>query len=49
MKKLSKKVGGRYVDGFVFVVPKKKLAEYRKMAQLGAKVWKKYGVTENLP
>jgi len=46
MKKLSKKVGGRYVDGFVFVVPKKKLAEYRKMAQLGAKVWKKYGALD---
>lgn len=33
----------KYVDGFVLVVPKKKVAEYRKMAQQGAKIWKKYG------
>jgi len=36
----------KYVDGFVFVVPKKKLAEYRKMAQLGRKMWKKYGALD---
>lgn len=36
----------KYVDGFVFVVPKKKLAEYRKMAELGKKVWKKYGALD---
>jgi uncharacterized protein YbaA (DUF1428 family) len=33
----------RYVDGFVIAVPKKKLGTYRKMARLGAKVWKKHG------
>ncbi len=33
----------RYVDGFVLVVPKKKVAEYRKMAREGSKVWMKYG------
>jgi len=32
-----------YVDGFVLPVPKKKLAAYRKMAQLGAQVWKDHG------
>lgn len=32
-----------YVDGFVFTVPKKNLAEYKKMAQLGAKVWMAHG------
>lgn len=36
----------KYVDGFVFVVPKKKLAEYRKMAQLGKKMWMKYGALD---
>ena len=36
----------KYVDGFVFVVPKKNLAAYRKMAQWGAKMWKKYGALE---
>ena len=32
-----------YVDGFVLVVPKKNLEEYRKMAKGGAKIWLKYG------
>jgi alkaline phosphatase len=35
-----------YVDGFLLVVPKKKLAAYRKMATLGAKMWKKYGALD---
>lgn len=33
----------KYVDGFVLVVPKKKIAEYRKMAQEGKKIWMKHG------
>lgn len=36
----------RYVDGFVIAVPKKNLAAYRKMAKLGAKVWKEHGALE---
>lgn len=36
----------KYVDGFVLPVPKKNIASYRKMAALGAKVWKKYGALE---
>lgn len=36
----------RYVDGFVIPVPKKKLDAYRKMAKLGAKVWKELGALE---
>jgi uncharacterized protein YbaA (DUF1428 family) len=36
----------RYVDGFVIAVPKKKLGTYRKMARLGAKVWKEHGALE---
>lgn len=35
------KVG--YVDGFVLVVPKNKLAQYRKMAKGGSKTWLKHG------
>lgn len=37
---------GKYVDGFVIPVAKKKLPAYRKMAQVGAKVWKKHGALE---
>ncbi|OGK19153.1 RNA signal recognition particle [Candidatus Roizmanbacteria bacterium RIFCSPLOWO2_12_FULL_40_12] len=36
----------RYVDGFVLVVPKKKLAAYKRMAALGGKMWKKYGALD---
>ncbi len=35
-----------YVDGFVLVVLKKDLAAYRKMASLGARVWKKHGALD---
>jgi len=37
---------GKYVDGFVLVVPKKRVAEYRKMARDGGKMWMKYGALE---
>lgn len=37
---------GRYVDGFVIAIPKKNLHAYRKMAKLGAKVWKEHGALE---
>lgn len=37
----KKQVG--YIDGFVFVVPKDKLAAYRKMAREGKDVWMKNG------
>lgn len=33
----------KYVDGFVFTVKKTKLAEYKKMAAIGKKVWMKHG------
>lgn len=36
----------RYVDGFVIALPKKNLGTYRKMAKLGAKVWKDHGALE---
>lgn len=36
----------KYVDGFVLVVPEKNLPAYRKMAEEGGKIWKKYGALE---
>ena len=42
---MAKNTAG-YVDGFVLTVPKKKLAEYRKMAQEAEKMWKKYGALD---
>jgi uncharacterized protein YbaA (DUF1428 family) len=33
----------RYVDGFVLTIPKKRLAEYKKMATEAADVWMKFG------
>jgi alkaline phosphatase len=35
-----------YIDGFVFVVPKKKFAAYKKMAKDGARLWMKHGAVE---
>jgi len=35
-----------YVDAFVLPVPTAKLDEYRKMAELGAKLWMEYGALE---
>ncbi len=40
-KKIIKK--SNYVDGFVLIVPKNKVAEYRKMAAGAAKIWMKHG------
>lgn len=37
---------GKYVDGFVFTVPKKNLAAYKKMAKDGAAGWKKFGALD---
>lgn len=37
---------GKYVDGFVIVMPKKNIEAYRKMATLGAKVWRKHGALD---
>lgn len=36
----------KYVDGFVLVVPKNKVAEYKKMAKEGAATWMKYGALQ---
>lgn len=32
-----------YVDGFVLAVPKKKLAEYQRMAKKSGKIWMEHG------
>ncbi len=37
---------GQYVDGYVLVVPKKKLLAYKKMASKGAKLWMKHGALD---
>ena len=36
----------RYVDGFVLPLPKKNIKAYRRMAQLGSKVWRAHGALE---
>jgi uncharacterized protein YbaA (DUF1428 family) len=36
----------KYVDGFVIPIPKKKLAAYKKMAELGCKVWMDHGALD---
>jgi uncharacterized protein YbaA (DUF1428 family) len=35
-----------YVDGFLIPVPKKNLAEYKRIAKLCAKVWREHGALE---
>ncbi|MFZ2026402.1 MAG: DUF1428 domain-containing protein [Microgenomates group bacterium] len=37
---------GKYVDGFVLVVPKDKVEEYKKMAEDGKATWMKFGALE---
>lgn len=36
----------KYLDGFVLVVPKNKVAQYKKMAKEGAATWMKYGALQ---
>jgi uncharacterized protein YbaA (DUF1428 family) len=36
----------RYVDGYVLPVPKKNVEAYRRMAQMGAKLWREHGALE---
>ena len=37
---------GKYVDGFVLVVPKDKTEEYKKMAEEGKETWMRHGALE---
>lgn len=43
---MSKTNNEKYVDGFVFLVPKNKVAAYKKMARDGAATWKKFGALD---
>jgi len=36
----------KYVDGFVIPIKKKNVKDYKKMAQLGCKVWMEHGALE---
>lgn len=36
----------RYVDGFVLVVPKKRLPEYRVIARKAGKIWRDHGALD---
>jgi uncharacterized protein YbaA (DUF1428 family) len=36
----------RYIDGFVVPVPKKRVADYRRMARKAGEIWRKYGALE---
>ncbi len=36
----------KYVDGFLLVIPKDKITEYKKMAELGKEVWMKHGALD---
>jgi uncharacterized protein YbaA (DUF1428 family) len=35
-----------YVDGYVLPVPKKRIAEYRRIARKAGKVWREHGALE---
>ena len=35
-----------YVDGYVLPIPKSKLQQYRKLARMSGKIWKKYGALQ---
>lgn len=41
-----KKQTGKYVDGFVFLVAKNKVAAYKKMAKEGSATWKRFGALD---
>ncbi len=43
---MATKKSSKYVEGFVFVVPKNKVPAYKKMAREGADAWKKFGALD---
>ncbi len=43
---MATKNTGKYVDGFVIVVPKAKTAAYKKMAEEGKALWMKSGALD---
>src|SRR5438552_495771 len=36
----------RYVDGYVIPLPKRKIGDYRRIAELAAEVWRDHGALE---
>ena len=36
----------RYVDGFVFPVPRDRLSEYKRVAEAAAEIWKEHGALD---
>ena len=36
----------KYVDGFVFAIPKRNMTQYKKFARVGRKLWLKHGALE---
>lgn len=36
----------RYIDGFVIPIPKSKIDDYRKVAEVAGKIWKEYGALD---
>ena len=43
---MAKKPKGRYVDGFVMPVPRRKVAAYNRLARLGCKIWLEHGALD---
>lgn len=43
---MKKGIRARYVDGFVLAVPKRNIDAYRRMASMGAKIWREHGALE---
>lgn len=46
---MTNEAGGvmaKYVDGFVILVPKKKLDAYKKISKAAGKIWMEYGALE---
>src|SRR5688500_10387031 len=39
-------MSSKYVDGFVIPIKKKNMRAYKKMAELGCKVWMEYGALD---
>ena len=37
---------GKYVDGFLLAVPKRKLAAYQRLARMAGRVWRKHGALD---
>jgi uncharacterized protein YbaA (DUF1428 family) len=36
----------RYIDGFVIPIPKNKVDEYRRIAEIAGKIWKEHGALD---